>query len=128
MSFEIRNIGLTIVHQAELEHKLDVVFVHGLFGHPERTWSRKTDADPGSEEPTPKKARKNARTEARNIHWPRDLLPKICPQARVMTWGYDVQIERVFASSSQSTIFEHSDTLLQDLVGYRQTSAAKLKP
>lgn len=44
-----------------------VVCVHGLNGHPQRSFT-------------------HAKT---NVYWPRDLLPDQVPMARVLTYGYD---------------------------------------
>ena len=63
-----------------------------------------------------------------DIFWPRDLLPRAFPQARIVTWGYDVQIEGFLAAASQASIYHHAENLLSDLVMLRKLDAAKLKP
>lgn len=45
-----------------------------------------------------------------------------------MTWGYDAQIERFLTSTSQSSIFQHAENLLSDLVRLRKSETGKLKP
>ena len=65
---------------------------------------------------------------SQDVFWPRDLLPRAFPQARIVTWGYDVQIEELSAATSQASIFHHSENLLSDLVMLRKSDAAKLKP
>lgn len=62
------------------------------------------------------------------VFWPQDLLPKVFPQARITTWGYDVQIERMFSSTSQASILQHALTLLSDLVMLRIRATDKAKP
>ena len=63
-----------------------------------------------------------------DVFWPRDLLPKAFPQARIVTWGYDVQIEGFLAAASQASIYHHAENLLSDLVMLRKSDAAKLIP
>ena len=63
-----------------------------------------------------------------DVFWPRDLLPRAFPQARIVTWGYDVQIEGFVADASQASIYHHAENLLADTVMLRRSDAAKLKP
>lgn len=140
---------------------ISIVFVHGLQGHPYKTWASKGD---GSAEPSPilsglepsKQHRKKilrrliqrrpktlgdiARDQdslnhgspntggsrpieekflssrALSVFWPADLLPIDCPQARIMTWGYDSKITKYMAASvNQNSIFSHSKDLMFSL-------------
>ena len=75
-----------------------------------------------------KKRRTNPKELLREIFWPRDLLPRVFPQARITTWGYGVQIEKMVASASQSTIFHHAQTLLSDLAMLRASKSDSAKP
>ena len=122
------------------------MLVHGLFGHPKKTWSLKTfsnaskrkpdDRDPSSgtsdetetESRSQKKRCKKDGDLRQDVFWPRDLLPSAFPQARIATWGYDVQIEGISTATSQASLFHHSENLLSDLVMLRKSAAAKLKP
>ena len=61
-----------------------------------------------------------------DIFWPRDILPNKIPNARIITWGYDVKINSMFRSSN--SILDHSDTLLADLVAERSSEDGKRKP
>ena len=61
----------------------------------------------------------NARpTAAEEIHescvfWPFDLLREDCPNARIITWGYDSVITRFFDGAvNQGSIFTHAKDLL----------------
>ncbi len=81
-----------------------------------------------SPEPSRKKRRTSPKELLREVFWPRDLLPKVFPQARIITWGYGVQIEKMFASASQATIFHHAQTLLSDLAMMRSSMSSKAKP
>ena len=120
--------------------------VHGLFGNPKKTWSLDTFSNASGREPAdgdlPSETSDETETENRSrkkrctrggdlcqdVFWPRDFLPKAFPQARIVTWGYDVQIEDLSAATSKASIFHHSENLLSDLVMLRKSDAAKLKP
>ena len=110
-----------------------IVFIHGLQGHPQGTWSHRTTV--GSESIAPTRPAKRARlheifyrdpkaqptTAAGNFHescvfWPSDLLPEDCPNARIITWGYNSAITRFFDGAvNQGSIFAHAKDLLFDL-------------
>jgi len=71
----------------------DIVFVHGLRGHPTKTWTKD------------------------NVCWPRDLLSKeagLC-HTRILTFGYDANIVSVGGHASLNSLFKHSVNLLNDL-------------
>ncbi|CAN9331109.1 unnamed protein product [Alternaria alternata] len=48
---------------------IDIVAVHGLNGHCEKTWTAGNGVD--------------------SVNWLRDLLPHDLPNARILSWGYD---------------------------------------
>ena len=50
------------------------------------------------------------------------------PQVRILTWGYDVQIQQIFASASKATVFQHAETLLCDLATLRRSQLDKERP
>ncbi|KAL8760155.1 MAG: hypothetical protein Q9184_003412 [Pyrenodesmia sp. 2 TL-2023] len=80
---------------------MSVIFVHGLRGHPEKTWS--------------------AKKKDGFLLWPQILLPKVIPDAQVFTWGYDADIDGFLSSAGQSTIYQHAGSLLSDLSDLRVT-------
>lgn len=135
--------------------------MHGLFGHPEKTWasdpsaqrSPNTNLDsvkdistdpprdskksrlqwpwkrrsnvPGREladgqgaECFPSTAGSRSITQ-KGLFWPKELLPKDLPLSRIYTWGYDVDINHIFWSAGQATVFQHSRTLLSHLADVR---------
>ncbi|KAI9788732.1 MAG: hypothetical protein M1816_006589 [Peltula sp. TS41687] len=79
---------------------VDILFVHGLTGHRERTWIYK-----------------NGNTE---IFWPKDLLPSDVPQARIMVFGYDADVVHFWGRTSQSRIANHANNLLSAMAGCRR--------
>lgn len=70
---------------------VDIVFVHGLKGDVNETWT--TDG----------------------VCWPRDLLKEDVPKARIMSWAWDSSIAGATKYSSQTTLFQNAETLLADL-------------
>jgi hypothetical protein len=148
------------------------VFVHGLFGHPIKTWTS-ASLEPTSTEslsaignapeeaarsetsldlrkrskwkvwtkkergisPQPQGqasdtieegsdskvsfAARNTDRDGNGLFWPKDLLPKEFPESRIYSWGYDVDINHIFRSAGQSTVFQHAQILLSDLADVR---------
>lgn len=47
------------------------------------------------------------------LFWPGDLLPKDCPNARILTYGYDTKITKYTSgSTSKNSVFSHSKDFL----------------
>ena len=112
-----------------------IVFVHGLFGHAKHTWTDKSPHEgdvhqtkDSCDPPPSKKARNTGKELFHETFWPQDFLPIEFPNARIITWGYDVDIDSLLSDTSKSSIFHHAETLLADLVSLRVTEAAKKKP
>jgi hypothetical protein len=97
-----------------------IVFIHGFTGHPERTWTSKEGPliDRGSledpETPVTKFRKFHSSSGSRSavgktsaVYWPRDLLPKAIPDARILTYGYDTNIKpRLGSPQSQTTVYD----------------------
>ncbi|KAG8825901.1 hypothetical protein FRC17_008464 [Serendipita sp. 399] len=75
---------------------VDIVAIHGLDGHREKSWT----AEDGT-------------------MWLRDLLPHKFPDARILTYGYDADT-RSFAHTSTQTIFRHAEAFAEDLSRQRR--------
>ena len=115
-----------------------IVFVHGLNGHPKRTWTYDSTSQAASsgdsvfDEATQvhcdsRRASSEERQASQHepsleVFWPRDLLPKSFPQARVLTWGYNVSLPEMLSSKSKGSVFHHAEVLLADLVKERSLS------
>lgn len=85
---------------------VDVVFVHGLDGHPYSTWTNERD----------------------RVFWPAQLLPPILQeeQARVLVYGYDADVALSLDRTSQSSkdrIRHHAEGLLAELWANRRKQA-----
>jgi protein SERAC1 len=66
-----------------------IVFVHGLKGHALHTW------------------------EKRGFMWPKHLLGAKYPTARIITYGYDADIVKLFGRVEKGTIFDRSKAMIQ---------------
>lgn len=95
--------GVRIVHTAD-NATLDIVFVHGLTGNSFSTWCDSTLA----------------------VHWPRDLLKEDLPFARVMSFGYDVDVASFRGHVAQDGLLGHAKDLLRDLERRRKDTVSHL--
>ncbi|KAK4152536.1 hypothetical protein C8A00DRAFT_44431 [Chaetomidium leptoderma] len=93
----VQEVGLTVLFEPD-RPSLDIVFVHGFTGSPDKTWTHKR-GDIDCSEPPPKFQKLRSVFQPRSPHlestavfWPRDLLPKTIPDARVLTYGYDTHL------------------------------------
>lgn len=112
-----------------------IVFVHGLFGHPTKTWScpqsRLKNTSSGSERSKGQISSVQSNGEgdshqelwgggiSKALLWPQELLPCVIPKARIFTWGYDADVDGFMSSASQNNIHQHAINLLSDLADLR---------
>lgn len=80
---------------------VDIVAIHGLDGHRERSWTHEKDES--------------------QILWLRDLLPSDVPNARILVYGYDANTHDSTCVSTQ-TIYRHSETFAKALVRIRHAA------
>ncbi|KAH7010585.1 uncharacterized protein B0I36DRAFT_300281 [Microdochium trichocladiopsis] len=127
---EVNEHGISVLYEAE-NPTIDILFVHGFTGHPERTWTfdyppernlplRKRPV-PGSSDvqPPPSKIARifsshpqqptgldkldpDPLQEPHGVYWARDLVPATLPHSRVLTYGYDTNIRSRFGGSPVS--------------------------
>ena len=60
--------------------------------------------------------------------WPKKLLPRVIPDVRIFTWGYDADVVGFLSSASQNTINQHARNLLRDVDDLRSTPDNQLIP
>lgn len=54
------------------------------------------------------------------VFWPYDLLPAVCKEARILTWGYDTQITKYYREPTTKTnLFVLGKSLLWELARNR---------
>ncbi|KAF2787747.1 hypothetical protein K505DRAFT_379390 [Melanomma pulvis-pyrius CBS 109.77] len=75
---------------------VDIVFVHGLTGNREKTW-----------------------THPNNTFWPSALLSQDFPSARIMTFGYDANVVRFWTIASSNRLDDHGKSLAYALLDQR---------
>ncbi|RYP18173.1 hypothetical protein DL767_009885 [Monosporascus sp. MG133] len=83
---------------------VDIVFVHGLTGDREETWTARDGSEP----------------------WPKVLLPSELPTARILTFGYDAYVADWREVVSQNRIGKHAWSLLTSLASYREDNDTAL--
>lgn len=81
---------------------VSIVAVHGLNGHPTKTWT----------------------TEKTKKLWLQDsdLLPSHLKSARVLTFGYNAAVAALLGKTSSDRILQHAQTLVAELVADREVS------
>ncbi|MCJ1440785.1 MAG: hypothetical protein MMC23_001271 [Stictis urceolatum] len=133
--------GLTVVVNPQ-RPSLDLIFVHGFTGHPERTWTHKrgdakqrthNDNEHESTEPPSKMRKLNPFFKSHHqdlhtaIYWPRDLIPLTCPDTRVLTYGYDTHIRhKLGPPMNRNTVYDIAWDFLVALEAERR--AEPLRP
>ncbi|MCJ1457769.1 hypothetical protein MMC28_008138 [Mycoblastus sanguinarius] len=100
----METFGMNVLVNGDAPVTADIIFVHGLRGHPLKTWTKD------------------------NVVWPRDLLKAKIQNARIMSWGYDAQVANFFDKSGQCSIFDHAQQLLQDISMERTAPNEKERP
>ncbi|KFX95842.1 hypothetical protein O988_05597 [Pseudogymnoascus sp. VKM F-3808] len=100
---EVHKKGFTTLFDGE-KALFDIIFVHGIGGGPEETWSNKV--------------------LEQEIFWPRDFLPSEFPQARILTWGYEYKVSGTPKTLDLELYYPITENLLSDLYSIR-TDAPK---
>lgn len=107
----VQEIGFTLVGDGGPKPRGDIVILHGLQGHPWKTWACKKNTTEARKSSTADKFRlrlprkQNVKADAsipklapddvsktdEVTYWPGELLPKEFPTQRILTYGYDYQ-------------------------------------
>jgi len=80
-------IGIKVVANPT-DAVLDIVFVHGLTGNRDKTW-----------------------THANGVFWPQELAKDI-PTARIMTFGYDANVVKLWGMAGSNNLRNHGKSLV----------------
>ncbi|KAF4461891.1 kinesin light chain [Fusarium albosuccineum] len=129
---KVNDTGFTCLGPAEKpSYRFNVIFVHGLLGHPKRTWGRGSDDVAQDEDITSSNHRSfrsffrwsqqtsgsKSPQDAEGLSltkpfWPAEFLLEDIPEARVWTYGYNANVvEGVFQASSQNSVSQHGGDL-----------------
>ncbi len=76
--------------------------MHGLGGDALKTWTAEGHENPWLSDPA--------------------MLPRVIPQARILTWGYDANVADVMGGTSSDRILQHAQTLVSQLHADRSVS------
>ncbi|KAK9849280.1 hypothetical protein MYU51_014507 [Penicillium brevicompactum] len=104
----IKQFGLTQIYTPRDEPTIDIVFVHGLNGHPQNSWTSKNTG----------------------CFWPVDLLPDIlaAQRPRILTYGYNANVTAFTDGVSRDTVVSHAETLASSLAANRNLRNGTNRP
>lgn len=140
---DIKEFGITELHVPPEEKIVaDLIFVHGLQGHPRNTWVQKKEPQVSmgnQKEPETKlwsklhrlrKAKPGLKSNSqedphfrRACYWPFDLIRKDFENIRVLTFGYDSHPSHFYKSqTNRMTISQHGRDLLNKVSSCRMRS------
>ena len=103
----INPYGLTEVYSPLSQTSVDIVFVHGIFGHPKDTWT----------------------CDDTDVFWPAELLPPILENegTRILTYGYEAGVDAFAGDESRHNVHEVIGSFGRDLASNRQVGEANLR-
>ena len=134
-TIQVKELGLTQIDGHSEDHPFiaDVVFVHGLQGHPRRTWQVKSPSKPNKSVKNRLKSIRFSGNKAPNIEaqdvakpfWPAEILSRDFENVRILTYGYDSKVTKGFMGpTSKNGIFQHGNSFLRAVgrarIGCRQ--------
>ncbi|KAE8351720.1 catalytic protein [Aspergillus coremiiformis] len=107
LASRVKQIGLTQVYCSKEKPLVDIVFVHGLNGHPYNTWAAHPD-----------------------VFWPVDILPEVLESSRVriLTYGYNANVVAFTDGASRDRIHHHAETLASGLAANRNLRSCSERP
>ncbi|KAG4421365.1 hypothetical protein IFR04_005548 [Cadophora malorum] len=132
---KVNGTGFTVLHQPPIPAIVDIIFVHGLQGHARQTWACELNSyrnlrppketSGGSHHLNIRKlfsrkhsgsSQDSSESQSGEVFWPLDLLPDDCPDARILTYGYDSKVSNFFGGpANQSNIIAHARDLTHKL-------------
>ncbi|KAF4969328.1 hypothetical protein FSARC_3402 [Fusarium sarcochroum] len=115
--------GLSVI-VAPPDATSDIVFVHGLQGHPEKTWTYR-DPSQAQKKFSLFRHKKQDSEPPNGIFWPFKLLSRDSrlEKARILTYGYDSVVANFFGPQNQQNISRHGNDLMVALQQERREEA-----
>ena len=112
-----------------------LVFVHGLGGHPENTWTYEAEGKSSKRLKSLFVSSRSSKTsggeaadqKSTSTFWPRDLLAEQLPNVRLLTYGYDADPTQFFNSVNRMSLFNHATEMLTVIAGEREGHAVGTK-
>ncbi|KAL1841793.1 hypothetical protein VTJ49DRAFT_6546 [Mycothermus thermophilus] len=121
---QVRREGLSLISNgitkrpdgSEVPPVVDIIFVHGLNGHPENTWRGETGRPSGEKAKRScnimKFWSKKRETVSQKVFWPHVFLREDIKNARIFTYGYNANVAEGFLKgSNQNNIYNHGRDL-----------------
>ena len=104
----MKRFGVTEVFRSDNSEHVDIVFVHGVNGHPYYTWN----------------------SEKNKVFWPAQLLPSTIEEknARMLVFGYDADAASLTVGASKDKIHHHAEQLVATLWANRRKEKATENP
>lgn len=131
----IHDVGFSTLHDGGLDPQLDIVFIHGLQGHPRETWSHSINVTQPAK-PKSKFLSIGSRSRTPSPSSPPDpllglwqvkVLSLDFPNARILTYGYDSRVSQFFGgAANQNDWLTIAGGFLNDLAAERV--AARKRP
>ncbi|KAK4108083.1 hypothetical protein N656DRAFT_452290 [Canariomyces notabilis] len=129
----IDRLGFTLLHDPPEAPTANVIFVHGLHGHPRFRWEyTSTSPSATSSSPSvPHTKRRLVPSRVRNflrrpspdttqtpdpektiVCWPVDRLPEVLPSCRIWTYGYNADVAGFWGKNNQNNVLKHANDLM----------------
>jgi len=133
----IREDDITILYQPSTgPTRADIVFVHGLQGHPRRTWQCSAEVAKSATgkwslfgRSERKRSHDDFEETSDSVFWPADLLPEDYTTFRILTYGYDSRVSHYFKGpANKLNLSQLGENMLNRLVGERSRSKATGRP
>ena len=132
----VRENDLTVLYTPSVEPVVaDLIFVHGLQGHPRKTWTWQGTIEALARKRSlfglPKRKRNYEEYEesAEAIFWPADILPDDYENIRILTYGYDSHVSHYFKGpANKLNLSQLGEGLLNRVVGERRRSKVTGRP
>lgn len=122
--------GFTVLHDPA-KPECDIVFVHGLQGHPKKTWTFSHPPSSVKRWGLFSRPKSKVTSDApQSVFWPCDLLREDLINAdipaRISTYGYGSRVTEFFSGKpSQNNILEIGRNFLMDLAAHRRPTLGK---
>ncbi|KAI1734075.1 WD40-repeat-containing domain protein [Xylaria scruposa] len=92
----VQDLGFTTLADPD-GATVDIILIHGLQGHPKKTWLYSPPREKPSRFPSFKPRKPQSQeTLPQETFWPLNILPRHFPSARIMTYGYDSHVTHLF--------------------------------